>query len=121
LPEINKLIKTHQEQKKKEIDWQSLIYELDDLDAKILKLFYYPKPTCFILDELVRRCRTSNASKITIWRRVNKLADLKLIVKIDKTKPLAMQSNLAISYGNVIKLIKLLCGRYGLERINNVR
>lgn len=101
-----------------QIDWESLVYRLDDVDAKILKLFYYPKPTCFILDNLVRRAQTTGASKTTIWRRIERLSRLGLLVKINKSKPLAIQSNVHISHSNVIKLITLLCAKYGLEGID---
>lgn len=101
-----------------QIDWESLVYRLDDVDAKILKLFYYPKQTCFILDELVKRARTTGASKTTIWRRVERLSRIGLLVKIDKSKPLAIQSNIHISQANVMKLISLLCAKYGLEGID---
>jgi len=101
-----------------QIDWESLVYRLDDVDAKILKLFYYPKPTCFILDNLVKRAQTTGASKTTIWRRVEGLSRLGLLVKIDKSKPLAIQSNVHVSHSNVMKLISLLCAKYGLEGID---
>ena len=104
-----------------QIDWSSLVYRLDDVDAKILKLFYYPEPTCFILDRLVLRAYTTGASKTTIWRRVNKLSKIGLLVKIKRTKPLAIQSNIHISHSNVLKLISLLCAKFGLEGIDGTQ
>ncbi len=102
-------------QQKKEY-WDRVLYRLDIYDAKILRLFYYPKPTAFIFNNLVKLLKNSDMSKTSIWRKINKLNKFGLIIKYENSKPLCLASNHKI-INNTLNLVKLLCGKFGLEII----
>jgi len=94
------------------IGFDELIYKLNLLDVKILKLFYVPKATCWTLDNVVKKIkqRGVDVSKETVRRYLLKLDKMGLLKVIKKSKPLAIQSNHKIEE-EVNKLIVLCSAR----------
>lgn len=97
------------------IDFDSLIYSLNLLDVKLLKLFYVPRSTCWTLDNVVKQLKLKGmeVSKETVRRYLLKLDRLGLLKVIRKSKPLAIQSNHQLE-SEVKKLIALCTVRLTL-------
>lgn len=94
------------------VGFEDLVYDLNLLDVKILKLFYVPHSTCWTLDNVVKKIkqRGMDVSKETIRRYILKLDKKGLLKVIKKSKPLAIQSNYKIEE-DVNKLIVLCSAR----------
>lgn len=105
-------LKTVQKNEVKLVNFESLVYDLNILDVRLLKLFYVPKSTCWTLDNVVKRIKQKgmDVSKETVRRYVFKLDKKGLLKAVKKSKPLAIQSNNKIEE-DVNKLIILSSAR----------
>jgi len=94
------------------IGFEELVYKLNLLDVKLLKLFYVPHATSWTLDNVVKRLKQKGmeVSKETVRRYLLKLDKEGLLKVIKRSKPLAIQSNHKIEE-DVNKLIVLCSAR----------
>ena len=104
-------------QKSEEKFWENLVYQLDEVDTKILKEIYYPTPEPFIFDIFFKQLKTVHLTKSGLRKRIKKLEKFRLLEEVKKTKPLCVNPNNEVNLDLLDNLMKLLCYRLGLKNI----
>jgi hypothetical protein len=92
------------------IDWVRLVLNVDIVSLRILEKVYLPDPKPYVLGILYREISGVRVSKVTVWRRVQKLAGLGLLKIMEETRPLCVWPVEELS-GNVKKLALLARAR----------
>ena len=75
-----------------DIDWISLVVNIDLLSLRILEKFYRnidPKKTeCYVFDHLFKELKGLRVSSSTLWRRCYEMQEKGLLKIIERTSPL---------------------------------
>ena len=106
----------HSNGKPSDIDWESLIYDMDLLSARVLQCFYLPHSQALTLRELTPLLNKFKVGRETLRKRIVELNDIGLLEVIPATKPLCVHTYTHIE-NNVKKLITLVYARHGMKAL----